>query len=174
MTARRRLYPTAAEVRRVRQRAHQVVGVIADTHGLMRPEALMALRDCDCIVHAGDIGSAAVLSALESIAPLFAIRGNNDGGAWAQALPTERVVDVYRHRIHLIHALADLKGDPASAGVSAVISGHSHRTQLDYRGGVLYLNPGSAGPRRFRLPITLALLYVDGDAIQPKLFDLTV
>jgi putative phosphoesterase len=148
------------------------VGVISDTHGLVRPEALRALRACDRIVHAGDVGKPEVLTALRSIAPVAAVRGNNDRGGWARALPQTEVIEVGSALLYLIHDVADLDLDPAAAGFAAVISGHSHRPSAEVREGVLYLNPGSAGPRRFRLPVALALLSVRAGMLRPRIVEL--
>ena len=136
------------------------VGVISDTHGLLREEALDALRDCDLIVHAGDIGTPQILARLREVAPTHAVRGNNDRAEWARALPLTEVVTIGSHRLYLLHEIAHLDVDPAGAGFSAVITGHSHKPHAETRDGVLYLNPGSAGPRRFKLPIAVARLYV--------------
>ena len=124
----------------------------------MRPEALDALHGSDLILHAGDIGDRAVLNSLASIAPVRAIRGNNDRGDWAANLPTTEVVEVGPYSIYLLHNLADLDLDPAAAGFASVVSGHSHKPTIEERNGVLFLNPGSAGPRRFKLPITIATM----------------
>lgn len=143
-----------------------VIGIISDTHGLVRPEALAALRGSDLIVHAGDVGAPDVLAALEQIAPVAAVRGNVDQGPWARALPTTRVVEVAgAGLLYVLHDLAQLDLDPHAAGVAAVITGHSHRARVEWRDDVLFLNPGSAGPRRFTLPVTLARL----DARNPRL-----
>ena len=142
-----------------RRREH-LVGVISDTHGLVRPQALDALRGSDLIIHAGDIGSPAVLEALSAIAPLSAIRGNNDRDPWARRLPETSAVAVGGTRLYVLHDVHDLDLDPAAAGFAAVIAGHSHRPAIDQRDGVLFVNPGSAGPRRFTLPIAVARLYV--------------
>ena len=142
------------------------IGVISDTHGLLRPEALAVLEGCERIIHAGDIGKPQVLAALRAIAPLDVIRGNIDDGDWAEDLP-ERLELVHGGvRLYVLHDLKTLDFDPASRGIGVVISGHSHKPGIDRRDdGVLYLNPGSAGPRRFKLPISLALLDVEnGDA----------
>lgn len=133
-----------------------VIGVISDTHGLIRPAALEALRGSDLIVHAGDIGDPAVLNSLASIAPVHAIRGNNDRGNWAADLPTTEVVELGAYSIYILHNLADLDLDPAAAGFTIVVSGHSHKPAVEQRNGVLFVNPGSAGPRRFKLPVTVA------------------
>ncbi|MDP3857637.1 MAG: metallophosphoesterase family protein [Stagnimonas sp.] len=148
------------------------IGVISDTHGLLRPQALAALRDCELILHAGDIGGPEVLEALAAIAPLAAIRGNNDTGPWAQAVPETRTVEAAGKRFYLLHDLKALALDPLAAGVDVIVSGHSHQPKCERRDGVLYLNPGSAGPRRWRLPITLACLRVEDGAIEHELVSL--
>jgi putative phosphoesterase len=135
-----------------------LVGLISDTHGLIRPEALDALRKSDLIVHCGDIGDPAVLVALRELAPVRAIRGNNDKGAWASSLPTCDVVEVGTHVIYVLHNLSELDLDPVAAGFTAVVSGHSHKPVIKKRGKILFVNPGSAGPRRFTLPVTVARL----------------
>jgi uncharacterized protein len=135
-----------------------LVGLISDTHGLMRPEALAALAGSAHVVHAGDIGDPAVLEALARIAPVTAVRGNNDLGPWAKKLRERETLEIAGTRIYVIHDLAELNLDPAAAGIDVVVSGHSHRPAEALRGGVLYVNPGSAGPRRFKLPIALARL----------------
>jgi putative phosphoesterase len=136
------------------------LGVISDTHGLVRPEALEALAGVERIVHAGDIGDRAVLEALARVAPVTAVRGNNDRGRWAADIPATEVVEVGGVSLYLLHDLHELDLEPRAAGFAAVISGHSHQPKIDERDGVLYLNPGSAGPRRFKLPISLARLTV--------------
>lgn len=141
------------------------VGVISDTHGLVRPAALAALAGSELVVHAGDVGSPEVLEALAAVAPVAAIRGNNDVGGWARALPETRVVEAGGARLFVLHALADLDRDAAAGGFAAVISGHSHRPSLERRDGVLFVNPGSAGPRRFRLPIAVARLTVGAGGV---------
>jgi hypothetical protein len=148
------------------------VGVISDTHGLLRPEALAALAGSDLIVHAGDVGDPRILERLAEIAPARAVRGNTDHGTWASALPLTDVVEVGSVRLYVLHILQELDLDPAAAGFAAVIHGHSHKPLMDRRNGVLFLNPGSAGPRRFHLPITLVRLKVGGDRIEPELVDL--
>ena len=154
-----------------RFRATQV-GVISDTHGLLRPEAITALHGSDLILHAGDVGKPEVLEALQAIAPVVAIRGNNDEGAWAGVLPSTEVVEIGTSALYLVHDLAELDLDPVAGRFAAVISGHSHRPSASVREGVLYLNPGSAGPRRFSLPVALALLTVRGRTLRPKLIEL--
>ncbi len=148
------------------------LGVISDTHGLLRPEAIAALHGCDLIIHAGDVGNAAVLEGLRPIAPTFAIRGNVDGGTWAASLPASDVVDVGESLFYVLHNIADLDLDPPAAGFAAVVFGHSHKPSIETHDGVLYLNPGSAGPRRFHLPITLARVAVAGTALRPEIVEL--
>jgi len=148
------------------------VGVVSDTHGLMRPEALAALAGASRILHAGDVGAPAILEALAAIAPVIAVRGNNDRGPWARALPTRTVVEIEGRRILMLHDLKELDGDPAEDGIAAVIAGHSHRPSAEERGGVLFLNPGSAGPRRFRLPITVARLQIAGGRLAAQIIPL--
>jgi uncharacterized protein len=150
------------------------VGVISDTHGFIRPEAVDALRDSELIVHAGDVGTPDVLTQLSAIAPTFAVRGNVDRGPWAQSLPLTRVIDVGQVRIYVLHDVSDLDIDPKAAELSAVVSGHSHRPTAEVRGGVLFLNPGSAGPRRFSLPIAIAKLRVAGKSLSHELIELRV
>ena len=131
------------------------IGIISDTHGLLRPEALDALRGSDLILHAGDVGDPRILDTLRQIAPVAAVRGNIDRADWARALPETTVA---AENIYMLHNIHDLDLDPASAGFRAVVSGHSHRPGSFEKDGVLYINPGSAGPRRFRLPVTVARL----------------
>ena len=140
----------------------KTIGVISDTHGLLRPEALSALAGSRHIVHAGDIGDPAVLEALARIAPVTAVRGNNDKGPWAMTLRETELVEIADTRIYVIHDLAQLDIDPAAEDIAVVIAGHSHRPAQRMEGGVLYLNPGSAGPRRFSLPVTVARLGLPG------------
>jgi hypothetical protein len=155
-----------------RQRREHRVGVISDTHGLVRPQALDALRGSELIIHAGDIGSPAVLEALSAIAPLSAIRGNNDREAWARRLPDTKTIAVGGARLYVLHDVHDLDLDPAAAGLAAVIAGHSHRPAVDQRDGVLFVNPGSAGPRRFTLPIAVARLYVSAGQVRAEIIEL--
>lgn len=150
------------------------VGVISDTHGLLRPEAVAALRGVEHIVHAGDIGSPDVLAALGRLAPVSAVRGNNDREAWAAAIPETEVVEVGGVSLYVLHDLHELDLDPRAAGFAAVIAGHSHQPRLEERGGVLYLNPGSAGPRRFKLPVSLARLTVTGPRVRAELVTLEI
>jgi putative phosphoesterase len=150
------------------------VGVISDTHGIVRPAAIEALRDSELIVHAGDVGTPEVLKQLRAIAPTIAVRGNVDKGAWAQSLPLTEIVDVGGVRIYVLHDLSDLDLDPQAAELSAVVFGHSHRPTAEVRGGVLFLNPGSAGPRRFSLPVTVAKLRVVGTSLSHEFIELAV
>jgi putative phosphoesterase len=151
-----------------------VIGVVSDTHGLVRPEALRHLRGVDRIVHAGDIGGPAVLRALEAIAPVTAVRGNNDRGPWARAFPRTRTLTVEQARLHVLHDLKTLAVDPARARLAAVIAGHSHQPSARARNGVLFLNPGSIGPRRFTLPVAMARLTVRGARVRARLVYLDV
>jgi putative phosphoesterase len=150
------------------------VGVISDTHGLLRPEALTALRGVDAIVHAGDVGARDVLDRLAAIAPVTAVRGNNDREAWARALPEAATLELGGARLYVLHDRAELHLDPEQAGFAAVITGHSHRPSLERRGTVLFLNPGSAGPRRFTLPVSTARLRVANGKVRARLVPLAV
>ncbi|HXU87682.1 MAG TPA: metallophosphoesterase family protein [Methylomirabilota bacterium] len=150
------------------------IGVISDTHGLVRPQALRALAGADLIVHAGDVGGPAVLEALRGVAPVVAVRGNNDRGAWAAALSETEVVETDGRSLYVLHDLKELDLDPRAAGFDAVIAGHSHQPRIDRRDGVLYLNPGSAGPRRFRLPIAVAWLAIEPAGVDAEIVQLDV
>lgn len=145
------------------------IGLISDTHGLVRPEALAFLGGCDHIVHAGDIGKPGVLAALEAIAPVTAIAGNVDAGDWAAALPATVQVTLGGVRLLVLHDLRQLDIDPVAAGVRVVVSGHSHQPRVEDRDGVLYVNPGSAGPRRFNLPVTAGELLVSAGLATPRI-----
>ena len=145
------------------------IGLISDTHGLLRPEVLDFLRGSDHIVHGGDVCDAGVLEKLRAIAPLTAVRGNNDRGAWAAGLRESELVRLGDVFLYAIHDLAEIDIEPRAAGVRVVVSGHSHRPSVDERDGVLYVNPGSAGPRRFRLPIAAAELAVEGERVAAKI-----
>ena len=148
------------------------IGLISDTHGLLRPEALAALQGCARIIHAGDIGKAAVLEGLRALAPVEVIRGNIDTADWAQALPERLDLRIGGLRLHVLHDLKALDLDPVAAGIDVVIAGHSHHPRIERRDGVLYINPGSAGPRRFRLPISVALLQLEEGNAQAELIRL--
>ncbi len=152
----------------------QRIGVISDTHGLLRPAALDALQGCELILHAGDVGRPEVLDALSELAPLAAVRGNVDNGEWARSLPLTHTIETGAGWLYLLHDLQSLALDPAAAGFAAVISGHSHKALVERRNGVLYLNPGSAGPRRFALPVSLALIHIVEGALEAELIDLEV
>jgi putative phosphoesterase len=154
--------------------AEHLIGVISDTHGLLRPQALKALKGVELIIHAGDVGAPKVLAHLSRLAPVHAVRGNTDRGDWAADLPFTRVVEVGGVLLYVIHELFCLDLDPAAAGLTAVIFGHSHSPHLERKNGVLYLNPGSAGPRRFTLPVTLALIKLQGTSMHPELVELKV
>jgi len=154
--------------------AEHHIGVISDTHGLLRPEAVRALQGVDLIIHAGDLGNPEVLAALEGIAPVYAVRGNIDRGEWAGKLPLTQVVEVGRVHLYVLHEIFCLDLDPGAAGFAAVIFGHSHQPHLEWKNGVLYLNPGSAGPRRFTLPVTLARIKLQGISLHPELVELKV
>lgn len=150
------------------------IGVISDTHGLLRPEAIEALRGSRLIVHAGDVGKPEILTQLREIAPVVAVRGNVDHGPWAEALPVTEVVELDPVLLYVLHDLSELDLDPVAAGLRVVITGHTHQPRLRERGGVLHLNPGSAGPRRFKLPVTLARLWVSGMEVEAELVELGV
>lgn len=150
------------------------LAIISDTHGLLRPEALAALQGCERFIHAGDIGKPEVLQRLIELAPVTAVRGNNDKGDWAEALPISASVMVGQVSIYVIHDLAELPIDPVVAGIRVVISGHSHKPSIQERDGVLYLNPGSAGPRRFKLPVTVAELIIDNAEIHARIIELAI
>lgn len=154
--------------------SRRFLGVISDTHGLMRPEALAALAGAERIIHAGDIGRPEVLQALEAVAPVMAVRGNNDTGAWAAGIPETAVVELDHLRGYVLHDAKTLDFDPASAGFSVVIAGHSHRPHIVQRAGVWFVNPGSAGPRRFKLPVAVARLYVHEGNLTVQLVELQV
>uniref|UniRef100_UPI0021DFC6BA metallophosphoesterase family protein n=1 Tax=Edaphobacter bradus TaxID=2259016 RepID=UPI0021DFC6BA len=150
-----------------------LIGVISDTHGLLRPEARVALAECEHILHAGDVGDAAILDALREIAPVTAIRGNVDVSGACRELPATEMVSLGGVVFYLVHSVDWLDLDPVAAGVQVVVSGHSHRPSVSGKGGVVYLNPGSAGPRRFRLPVSVALVTL-GDEVQARVIELSV
>jgi uncharacterized protein len=141
-----------------------LIGVISDTHGLVRREAAFALAGVSHILHAGDVGGPQVLDDLRAIAPVTAVRGNVDGGAWASALPLDTVISIDGADIYMLHSLYSMEIDPQAAGISAVISGHTHQPLIEIRDDVLYVNPGSAGPRRFSLPISIGFLRIRPNA----------
>ncbi len=150
------------------------IGLIADTHGLLRPQALAALQGVDHLIHAGDIGGPQILAELERIAPLSVVRGNNDGDAWADGIPESLTLRFGAISLYVLHDLKQLAIDPKAEGIDVVIAGHSHKPLHDVRDGVLYLNPGSAGPRRFKLPIGVAVLHIDGEQVRAELITLEI
>lgn len=146
-----------------------IIGVISDTHGLLRPEALAALRGSERIIHAGDVDGAEILAALAAVAPVTVVRGNNDRGRWAEAIPTTAVVEADGVSIYIIHNIADIDLDPAARGCGVVVAGHSHKPLCETRGQVLYFNPGSAGPRRFRLPVSVGRLTIEAGVVRGEI-----
>ena len=152
----------------------KLIGIISDTHGLVRPQALEALASADMILHAGDIGNQQVLDTLKEIAPVVAVRGNNDKGDWGQALPDWEVVEVGNVPIYMLHDVKEIDISPSGAGFHIVVSGHSHKPSVEEHRGVLYINPGSAGPRRFTLPVSLAHLQISGEKIHANIIELSV
>src|SRR5438552_1087367 len=155
-------------------KVESLIGLISDTHGLVRPEALDALREVNLILHAGDVGSLQVLEALKGLAPVVAVRGNNDKGAWAEELSNWKVVELGAVKIYLVHNVKEIDLSPAAAGFRVVISGHSHKPSVEERQGVLYVNPGSAGPRRFNLPRSEERLRVKEETVIAELVELSV
>ena len=150
-----------------------LIGLISDTHGLVRPEALAALRGTELIIHAGDIGKPEVIEALKTIAPVIAIRGNNDRGAWAKKIPDVVDLRINGIRLQIIHNVNDFRLDGART-LKAVVSGHSHKPGVVTKDGVLFINPGSAGPRRFKLPISVAQLEIDGQKLRARIISLKI
>jgi putative phosphoesterase len=148
------------------------IGLISDTHGLLRPEAFEALRGSDFIVHGGDIGEGGILEKLATLAPVTVVRGNNDRAPWAARIPEHETVRIGEITLHALHDLAELGIDPGAAGVDVVVTGHSHIPKIERRGGVLFVNPGSAGPVRFRLPVCVGLLQVSGRDVSARIVEL--
>jgi putative phosphoesterase len=146
-----------------------IVGVISDTHGLLRPEALAALRGSDYIIHAGDVGDPAIPDKLAEVAPVTAVRGNVDHGAWAQKIPATNVLEIGEVSIYVLHSIQELDVKPEAAKFAAVVYGHSHVPKQEMKNGVLYFNPGSAGPRRFKLPVSVGRLTIEGGKIKAKI-----
>lgn len=146
-----------------------IIGVISDTHGLLRPEALAALQGSNYIIHAGDVGDPQILDKLAAIAPLTAVRGNVDHGAWAEKIPATNVLEVDEVSIYVLHSLQELDLKPEAGKFSAVIYGHSHVPKQEWKNGVLYFNPGSAGPRRFRLPVSVGRLTIEDGKIEARI-----
>lgn len=148
------------------------IGVISDTHGLLRPEAVAALAGSDYIIHAGDVGDPAILDRLSQIAPVTAVRGNVDTGAWARKIPATNILEVAGLTVYVLHILEELDLKPEAAGLAAVIYGHSHKPASEMKNGVLYFNPGSAGPKRFDLPVSAGKMLVDGTRITTQIIEL--
>ena len=159
---------------RERQEGQKVIGLISDTHGLLRPEAVKALAGADLILHAGDIGTSEVLERLRSFGPVVAVRGNNDTGDWARAIPEREVTQVGSVCIYMLHDLNQIDVSPLAAGFQVVVSGHSHKPLIEKREGVLFVNPGSAGPRRFRLPVSVARLVIEGSSARGEVVQLAL
>jgi putative phosphoesterase len=149
-----------------------IVGVISDTHGLLRKEAIEALRGVDRILHAGDVGNLSVLDALAKVAPVTAVRGNVDTEEWARVLPETELIEIGGVSIYILHDLGQLDLKPEAAGIQAVIYGHSHRPKIEVKNGVLYFNAGSAGPRRFQLPVSVGKLVIENGKVQAQLVEL--
>ena len=152
----------------------RLVGLISDTHGLLRPEAVRALRGSDLIVHAGDIGKAAVLDALGALAPVTAVRGNADKGVWARGLPKTDALEIDQVGVYVIHDVKEIDLIPEAAGIKVIVSGHSHQPSIQERNGVIFVNPGSAGPRRFNLPVSIARMQVQERSVRVELIRLAV
>ncbi len=150
------------------------LGIISDTHGLLRPQALAFLQGCERILHGGDIGNAGILAQLSSIAPVTAVRVNNDKGAWAEAIPETECFEFSGIHVYAIHDLSQLDIEPSAAGIQDVVSGHSHKPLIERRDGIFYVNPGSAGPRRFELSISVADILIEGSAVSPRIVDLDI
>jgi putative phosphoesterase len=150
------------------------VGLVSDTHGLLRPEARAFLIGCDYIVHGGDVGDPGILEELATMAPLIAVRGNNDKEPWAARLRRTELIRVGNVFVYVIHDLAELDIDPRAADVRVVVSGHSHKPSVEERDGILYVNPGSCGPKRFKLPISVGEIVVSGGAVNARIVDLHV
>jgi putative phosphoesterase len=148
------------------------IGVISDTHGLLRPEVAKVFEGVELILHGGDIGKPEVIKQLKTIAPVIAIRGNNDTAAWARAIPETKLTRIEAVTVYMLHNLKELDVDPEAKGFRAVISGHSHKPSIERRNGVLFVNPGSAGPRRFKLPISVARLTIDGTDVRGEIVNL--
>ena len=151
-----------------------ILGVISDTHGLLRKEAVEALRGVDRILHAGDVGAPEILDALERIAPVTAIRGNVDTKTWARRLPETELIEIGGVTIYMLHDLGRLDLKPEAAGIGVVVYGHSHKSKIEEKNGVLYFNPGSAGPRRFQLPLSVGKLFIDVKKVHAELIDLKI
>jgi uncharacterized protein len=160
--------------RSVTKNSIEVIGLISDTHGVLRPEAIAALAGVDFIIHAGDIGKPEVIAKLKAIAPVAAIKGNVDNGDWARRLPDYRNLRVGQHRLHVIHNVHELAVDPVARTFRVIVSGHSHKPLITEKDGVLFVNPGSAGPRRFKLPVAVGKLFIDGRDVRAEIVELAV
>ncbi|AKL95255.1 phosphodiesterase, MJ0936 family [Clostridium aceticum] len=152
----------------------KTIGVISDTHGLLRPEAVKILKNSEMIIHAGDIGNVQILEGLQKIAQVVAVRGNCDKGSWAKEFAETKIVEIQNIHLYVLHDVKNMDLDPSVAGFKAVISGHSHKPLVTYSNGILYLNPGSAGPRRFKLPLSVARLYVDTVSVEAEIIRLDI
>ena len=157
---------------RLRATGKKVIGVVSDTHGLLRPEVAEVFAGVRLILHAGDIGKPEVVEQLKLIAPVVAVRGNNDKGTWARMIPETELAQVDGIRIYIVHDVKDVDFDPAEKRIHVVVSGHSHRPSIDRRRTVLFMNPGSAGPRRFKLPITVGRVTIHGSAVEGEIINL--
>jgi uncharacterized protein len=151
-----------------------VIGLISDTHGLIRSEAVEALQGVELIIHAGDIGKPEVIAALKAIAPVLPIKGNNDIGAWAHRFPKTKLLKSGNTRLFIIHNVQELDCDPVARGYQVVVSGHSHKPSVSTRDGVLFVNPGSAGPRRFKLPVAVGKLFIEDNRVNAEIIELPV
>jgi uncharacterized protein len=150
------------------------IGLVSDTHGLVRSEALAALKGSEVIIHAGDIGKAEVLGRFGSIAPVIAIKGNNDRDLWAKKIPDTVNLEINGVKIRVIHNVNELDADPAKDGCHVIVSGHSHKPRVIERNGILFINPGSAGPRRFKLPVTVGMLWIERENVHAEIIDLKI
>jgi uncharacterized protein len=151
-----------------------LIGIISDTHNLLRLEAVNALKGSEIIIHAGDIGSPEIIDRLKNIAPVYAVRGNIDRSPWEDTLPTTDIIEISGKFLYVLHNIHEIDVDPVAAGFDAVISGHSHKPNIENKNGVFFINPGSAGPRRFSLPVTIARLQIVGDSISCDVIELVV
>lgn len=158
----------------IRSKNRFTVGIISDTHGLLRSEAVDALQGADLIIHAGDIGNPGIINALADLAPVIAVRGNMDSGDWAYNLQRTEIVEKNNILFYVIHDIGRMDLDPAVSDIRVVVSGHSHRPSTGRHKGVLYINPGSAGPRRFKLPVSVALLHINGQSLNAQIITLKV
>jgi putative phosphoesterase len=152
----------------------KIVGVLADTHNLLRPEAVEVLKNADLIIHAGDICRPEIIEELKNLAPLIVVRGNNDRGRWSEDIPIYKAVEIDEILVYVIHDIKDLNAYPAPPGANVVISGHSHKPLIKQRNDILYVNPGSAGPRRFNLPVSMAKLTIKRNVVSPELIQMPV